>query len=380
MVGQNNSLGLTTEDFWYRQRVIDTIQNLYSQRNSNEHELPPLFLPNVISNNGIELFKASIFLFSSWENALQEAGIPLSEYHKIKKLHHEFWTPENIVAQIRILYEHNFDLSSGFIKFVYPDLYGSTINKLNFGSWWKALSEAEVDYRKLRSNSLRFWTMNRILTAILIYDQTYGNVQPEFIRKYNPSLYFGSHRYFKTWSEAMERAGVSQIRNLGKVLLEPFRNYLLNQYLQKVLDIDGIEFKMDENKNRHPIIKHFDISEYQEFEYNNLVISRKEGETYLTTNFFSWGFDVELRIFEILKIYHDIELYHSVGEPRKWVDQHVKFINVMDFYSELECLGRDDMISELSHIARGGIPKKFQKQYEVIMKPIKEILKKHKKA
>jgi len=68
-----------------------------------------------------------------------------------------------------------------------------------------------------------------------------------------------------------------------------------------------------------------------------------------------------------------------VGELRSWVDENIKFNNLNMFFSELVNLGRDDIVSDLSLMARGGIPKQYQDRYEAIMQSFRKSIKKRNK-
>lgn len=374
----NSQSSSNIDHYWYRQGVIDQIFEIY-RIGSETNNTKPLILPTVIEQGEVELFKASIILFGSWGNAISEAGLGSILEKQMQDLNKDYWTSERIIKQIQLLFSGGVDLSAGFIKHIYPELYYFSRKKDRFGAWTSALEEREVDLRNLRSNRNRFWSLKRIFSTIIDYDMSYGDIQPVTIRKQNPSLYSASRRYFKTWPEAVKRAGASLQKNLIKVVIEPLRNYILLEVLKKIFDALNIPYKeqnngngtMDDGLDRYNLI----IPEVQKLP--NLFLEKIENKDriYVTTSYRTWKPGIDQRIKNWLDIYQKVEIYNSVGEPRKWIDDKVRFNNFNQFYDILAQHGRDQIISELSLLARGGIPKEYMEHYESIMKSLKKSIK-----
>jgi len=243
MIGQNNTQKENrhnaNNDYWYRQRIVDKIHEMHSKNNTQN-----LWLPKVMDNLNFDLVKSTIIQFGSWENALKNAGIYNSSTNIPSSLGKDHWSDEKIIEQIRALHSFRFDLSAKFIKIIYPELYYAAKNKSAYGSWCNALSEAEVDLRSIRAVASYFWTFSKIYSALHDYDLAYGNVQSSFIRKLNPSLYSASRKYFKSWSKTITMAGFKPERAFLKVLLEPLRIHLLQEYVKKVFELLGIKHKI----------------------------------------------------------------------------------------------------------------------------------------
>jgi hypothetical protein len=373
MVGHNKNFLYDTTEYWYRQRIVDRLHEIYSKNDNNS-----LLLPMIIENNDISIVKSAIILFGSWENAIREAGINYNQHNNSRDLVSDFWSPEKVLEHIQILYRSKFDLSANFIKHVYPELYFASTDKRIFSGWFNALFEAGVDYKYLHSESARFWTPSRIIRILFEYDHTYGNLQSDFIRKLNPSLYSGAHRYFKTWSEALEHSGRHLARNAVKVTLGQLRTYILKEYLKTIYDLLEVDYKINTIPDVDFGANQFDIPELQELPNYFLEIPGNGDPIYVITNYRSWGFDVEQTINNILPKYPRINIYYSIGEPRQWLTNNVKFINTNNFYNDLAALGRDETISDLGLLSRGGIPKAYQEQYDAIMNSIKKKLKEKK--
>ena len=382
MIGQINN-----NNYWYRQQVVDKIHELFT--NGTNYNLS---LSEIILNNDLNLFKSSILLFGSWENAVQKAGID----QDIKRNDHEYeddtdyWSSERVLDQIKLLYESKFDLGAHFIKNVYPDLYLISTNKSYFGSWANALFEAEVDYKTLRAYSRRFWTRQRILTTLYDYDFAYGNLQPEFIRGFNPSLYLNSRRYFKNWSETLIAAGLNLNKNLIKVKLEPLRTSILMEYIKTIFQLldkkyqvitkkNGANFHGDESSKKENENRENEESENQRYPGNYLVLDDDKNQVAVTTAYRSWGAEADIKVRALLTDYQRVICYYIFGEPRQWIDDNVKFINLEQFYPDLTAHGRDHIISDLSLQSRGGIPGEYIEQYTNTVKAINKEIKDKKK-
>jgi len=381
MVGPNNN-----RNYWYRQQVVDRIHDLYSTE-----DIKGVFKPYVLENNELQLFEAAIILFGGWENALYKAGLETKNLTKLQQLFRNYWSEETILEQIEILYDGGFDLSSRFIRLVYPELYFAAKNKMNFGSWSEATTQAEVDHKYITSMTNSFWTRNRIFETIADYNQEYGSLQPGFVRENNSSLYSSAHRFFKTWSEAVSAAGHNLDKNFYKVKLEPLRTFILKDLIRKVYEILGVGFQVvpygtDNNKDRQKIesgISNIDsgkiLSEIVGEQNFYLELVEGKEKSCVTANFHGWKFGWERKIGELLNKYPKVICFYTIGEPRRWLNDKVEFINIDHFYPELASLGRDDIVLAISHHSRGGMPGKYQQWYETFMKKIKKMVDENKK-
>ena len=368
-----NGLNRTDFGYWYRQQVVDKIHELYL-----DNQQQGLFLPQVIADNDIELLKSAIILFGSWENALYRAGMSSETIFRTNKLYREYWSPESVILQIRALDDAKFDLSTRVIRAAYPELFYASKDKRTFGSWVSALDEAEVELKKLKKSYRGLWSLARIFSVLHDYDLNYGNIQPDFMRLINPSLYSCSRRYFKYWSELVRASGLKLDKNLFKVILEPLKTSIIMDYLTKIFQILNYTFSENSlNINTGP----GDIYDTGG-EFNKTILQRSH-ETYLEVHngtknscvfatYRSWGYPADKMVTELLEKYKHVICYYSIGEPRVWLGGNVEFINISEHFPCLSERGRDDLISELSLLARGGIPKEYNEQYLKFVKIFKE--------
>ncbi|WP_455393007.1 hypothetical protein [[Eubacterium] cellulosolvens] len=414
MAGLNNSE--YHQDFSYRQQVIDRVFELYSP-----DDIQSIFLPELIISNELELFQAAIMLFGSWENAIIKSGLGQETINRTQALYRDYWTSERVLEQLQTLQLGRFELSARFIKHVYPELYYTAINKMNFGSWVSALDNAEIEIEYVKSNANMFWTLSRIFKAVTDHFQAYGNLLPEFIREINPSLYSAAHRYYPTWSKAITAVGFSMQKNFSNVMLRPLRVHILMELIKNIYEALGIDYIVqpldtsilsDESRTQAqtspssssnlqppsfilpppsssssqapspsaPTIStstqtELDLQEHLGITRFVLEQVQDNSKVCITATFHPWGFDTDREIFGLLTKYPRVICYHSIGEPRLWFGDRIVFKNVIQFYPELENHGKDELISALSHHARGGVPVQFQEHYSQAMKEINKRLK-----
>lgn len=374
MAGLNKSN--SSINFHYRQQVIDRIFELYTPP-----DISKIFLPGLIKQHEIELIESAILLFGSWENAIYKSGLSPEIVAKFQTSSKEFWTPEAIVEQLQILHNHGFDLSARFIKHIYPELYSAATKKINFGSWSSALEHAEIDHDYLTSEVHHFWNLNRIFGIMTDYLEAYGNLQPEFIRSINPTLYSSAHRYYPIWSKLLDAIGLNMGKNFLNFMLESFRSYIVLDLLKDILEFSGLKFSVVQtgpnitSENNSASVLELDLTKLLDVQEFYIELDEDKTKTLVLAAYRSWGYHAENEIRSHLSRWPRVICYYSIGEPRLWFGDKVRFWNINQFFPELKVKGRDEMISGLGLVLRGGIPDKYQQQYNIVMKEIKKQLK-----
>jgi hypothetical protein len=343
--------------------VVDRLHERYSSNG-----MAGISLPEIISNSEIELLESAISHFGTWENTLAQSGFDAGTIEKVRRKDSELWSQEAISDQIRILQNFRFDLSVRFIRHIYPELYQEAKKKMNYSGWLNALEGNEIESEHVRLPMRTFWKLPKIIDTLSDYFLVYGNLQPEFIRNLNPSLYHCSRRYYKTWQQTVSALGLNLSKNLYMIMLEPIRIEALQVYVIQTLEllkknsIKIIEFEGSTIESRS-IFK-----SYIEFIDDNT-------QRCALISYRSWAGGLEKMIWRLLEKYEQVEVYYSIGEPRVWLNSNVKFINTEEFYPELMRLGRDDIISALGLFARGGVPNEFKDKIDQIWSEYKRITK-----
>ena len=368
-----------SSNFHYRQHVVDRIFELYSPP-----DISKIFLPELVKLREIDLIESAILLFGSWENAVYKSGLNPEIFAKFQTLYKDFWTPETIVEQFQILHNHGFDLSARFIMHTYPELYSEATKKINFGSWSAALEHAEIDRDYLISETHYFWNLNRIFGIMTDYLEAYGNLQPEFIRSINPTLYSSAHRYYPTWSKLLDAIGFNMDKNFLNFMLESFRSYIVMDLLKDIFEFFGLKFRVVQtspnitSENDSASVFDLDLTELLDVQEFYIELDEDKTKTSVLAAYRSWGYHIEDGIRGHLSRNPRVTCYYAIGEPRLWFEDKVTFCDINQFFPELKVKGRDEMIAAISLVSRGGIPDKYQQQYNIVMKEIKKQLKEKK--
>ncbi|MFA4028625.1 MAG: hypothetical protein GDYSWBUE_000641 [Candidatus Fervidibacterota bacterium] len=116
-----------------KQGIIDEIRRLYNEGKLNEISSAWKTHP--------QLFRRARHRFGSWQKAIEAAGLSYSDIVKRRK-----WTKEQIIEEIKRLYNEGKDLRISVIQKEYPSLLASAQSKRYFGSWRAAVEAAGIDY------------------------------------------------------------------------------------------------------------------------------------------------------------------------------------------------------------------------------------------
>jgi hypothetical protein len=353
-----------TENYWYRQKVIDGILDIYY----SDHDPASLnvdYIPMVNFN----LYQAGIRFFGKWPNAVKAAGLNYDELEILNsddEPYSKYLDEEVIIKRIVMLHNAGEDLSSKHIAEVYPHLWRSASSRRNFGTWGRAVVAAGLDYNDILNRRNRIWNYEHVVKTIYeIYSST-GDLSHEYILEEHPMLLKASKKYFDNWENAIEQIGIKMDRVKYDIAMEPFRIFLLKNYSVEI-------FKLIEKE-----IKPF-RKVYPDIAQNNLDKSDPVPSFIDTSNgvwvdiqLRSWkrGLEDELNLF-LTRTEH-IKVYYLLGEPRKWYQDKVIFICYKDLFPSLVEKGREDLIRDLNFIERGRVPDKFIEQYNEYVARSKE--------
>lgn len=118
------------------------------------------------------------------------------------------WTEEMVIEKIQELHLAGEPLNASHIMKTNSRLYGAS--RKHLGSWKAAVGRAGIDYAtiNLRSNETS-WTQEMIVEEI---KSIYAKGEPlnsDYIQKNHTKLHSASQRYFNSWGEAVETAGLN---------------------------------------------------------------------------------------------------------------------------------------------------------------------------
>lgn len=185
------------EQIWSKDRIVRAIRKHYEQGKD--------LLSAEFKRANRQLYSAACAkrYFGSWRRAVEAAGL---DYDRIRGRH--FWSRETIIAQIRDLHAAGKSLSWSSINRHNPGLYRAARRRENFGSWRAALRAAGVE--QVSTSTPKRWTRRRIIEEIQAMHRQGQDLSQKAVMASNGALLSAakSARYFGTWREAVEAAGI----------------------------------------------------------------------------------------------------------------------------------------------------------------------------
>jgi hypothetical protein len=143
------------------------------------------------------LYQAGSRIFGSWRNAIRAAGFPAERGNCCEK-----WPPAKILCLIRNLARRHHPLNVQQLEHLYGSMYRAA--RRLFGSWTKAVLAAGVDPTIFRR--VVPWTRERVIEAILTRALKNESLVSHSTKP--RSLVAAGRRFFGSWPEALEVAGV----------------------------------------------------------------------------------------------------------------------------------------------------------------------------
>ena len=178
-------------EVWSKQKIISEIKEL--------HEAGEDLSDSSLAKKYPKLRKAAITYFGSLRKAIETAGF---DYDEIIK--YEFWNKQKIIEGILELKERGEDLNSKYVHKTYTKLANAA--RIHFGSWENAIKAAGLDYEKIRQ--VEFWDKQKIIAKIKDLFDAGEDLSATNIQKIYPKLIGSACRYFDSWQNAIEAAGL----------------------------------------------------------------------------------------------------------------------------------------------------------------------------
>jgi hypothetical protein len=179
---------------WDRTEVKVRIKQLWRQGKDISY--------SAILDTHPHLLFAAVHYFPNWAHAVASCGI---DYAKVRR--QQVWSREKVIKQLRKYKSEGADLSYNAFEKKYSKLFHAA--QYQFGSWKRALSFIDVDYKKIRKWPRRTWSKKEITSRIkalknkgvdlsfrAMFKQGYGAVVSM------AAFYYGS------WRRAIEQAGL----------------------------------------------------------------------------------------------------------------------------------------------------------------------------
>jgi hypothetical protein len=185
---------------WTKQKVLDEIQAVYR----SEGKINSSFIQK---NHGY-LYTAAVKRFGAWKDAVIAAGF---DYQKIKQSEGNVrvFTHKKIIARIQEIYKAEGRLTSRFVQFKFPGLWGAAKNR--FGNYGAAVTAAGFDYKKIKDEEHQkhvIWNPEKVKASLLGVYHAHNKLSQKFLKQHDSPLLSAAVKYFGTYAAAVKAAGI----------------------------------------------------------------------------------------------------------------------------------------------------------------------------
>jgi hypothetical protein len=178
---------------WDYEEVKLRIKQLYRQGKDISY--------SAILDKHPHLLFAAVHYFRNWGQAVASCGI---DYKKVRR--QRVWTRENIIRELKRHKKEGADLSYNAFERQDSKLFHAA--QYQFGSWKRALSFIDVDYKKVRKWPGRSWSKKKITSRIKALKNKGVDLsfRAMFKQGYGAVVSMGAF-YFGSWRRSIEQAG-----------------------------------------------------------------------------------------------------------------------------------------------------------------------------
>jgi len=169
------------ESIWNKQNIIGEIKDFY-EKNKN-FTRPPIPLAGAARHH-----------FGSWRNAIVAAGFSLNDLGKKRSK-----TKEELLTELREMYSNGQLLTAKKMKKKRKVIYHLCLGY--FGSFREAIIAAGIDYREFRRKTILKWDRDKIISEI-------SRIKSSRIEDMPTGLYRAGMRIFGSWEKALEEADI----------------------------------------------------------------------------------------------------------------------------------------------------------------------------
>ncbi len=196
------------------------------------HQIATMFEEGVnlnyaqIAQEQVALLRAATRYFGSWRAAIEYAGLNYDDIRRYKS-----WTKPRILDRIRELHAQGEDLSWRHVSTVVdPQLAAAATKRKHFGSWKAAVSEAGLDYGRIRR--YREWDEDTITSRVNELHSLGIDLNAKSMEEYDITLITAARRRFDSWDKALTAAGIDYKKI---VLRTPFKRRRRNGSAETVV-------------------------------------------------------------------------------------------------------------------------------------------------
>jgi hypothetical protein len=179
---------------WTRKRIITKLRELHRAGEDlswRQFSLGP--------HSSLAYAAVSKRHFSSWENALQAAGIAYEDVSRYLK-----WTPERIQERILAWHADGKPLAAKHIQQDFPGLYHAACRQ--FSSWRAAIESAGLSYSAVAYRVQR--TRQEVVILLGNLKEQGVELTDTHMRRHYPAVHASAIRHFGNWTSARRTVGV----------------------------------------------------------------------------------------------------------------------------------------------------------------------------
>jgi hypothetical protein len=185
---------------WTKQKVREAILGL--------HKAGKPLNSDFIQKNNSALYGAACCRYGNWPKAIKAAGFKYAEVKAPRP--GPIWTKEQIVAQVKELYQKEGKINSNFAQTCHRNLYQRALYQ--FGTWKATVEAAGFDYQNVMVRKrFRSWTKAAIVAEIKRRMQNQLPLNGQAVARDDPGLYHAATRHFGKggWDKALRKIGLS---------------------------------------------------------------------------------------------------------------------------------------------------------------------------
>ena len=258
------------------------------------------------------------------------------------------WEKHVVIDEILKLNEKGEDLNHRHVSLTHTALCKAAYRY--FDTWENAIIVAGLDYNHVRKdNEFEKWSKQKIIDRILELYELDEDLSYRCMQNNHPALHSAGcdSRYFGSWEKTIKISGLDYEKIRKDARRESYKGILFEKYVGEIFDTIGIKVFKKSFKFEDKIIK-------PDFVVENTGL-------WIDAKFGSWTSGIENTAHKYLKYVDRLAIIYLTGNQRKWHNDKVIFKSIKEYYHQLEELGREDIIYDLSLLERGIIPNKQQK-------------------
>jgi len=317
---------------WSKEKIVDEIRRVHSRGGDLSASYCLRYRPRLYS-----AATRTDRYFGSWGKALAAAGIGYKDVRK-----HRAWGKDEVLKALLHRRDSEEDLSPRGIASIDSGLYAA-ISRL-FGSYRAALEQIGVEYCDVIRHEQ--WDRDRVIEEIRGLARQGAELSDSKIQTEYTSLYDAGRRYFGTWGEATEAAGL----DYGKIRLdmdtEAYRGKQLHLLMAEAFGILARDY--DSPRFRYP-------------EEDCLPDFVAPDGTWIDVKLRQWSKGVYHTVEKYLRYTDRLEIYYLKPSRSRHLPVDVEFVPITSLHKDMREAGGEDVADAIELLRRGIDPRSLRR-------------------